>query len=91
MKINIRAYGEPLQVLSIQNTVELKDKEVLKDLIVRLESRIGSKNMLLSRYASKDSTLTILVNGRNIQTLDDLKTRLKDGNTVTFILLVVGG
>ena len=34
---------------------------------------------------------TVLVNGRNIQTLDSFSTRLHDGDEVTFTVLITGG
>jgi molybdopterin converting factor small subunit len=39
----------------------------------------------------RGSRVTILVNGRNLQSLQQLNTVLGDGDVVTFIPLVVGG
>ena len=91
MKINIRSYGDLSKILGEQNAVDLEDEVTLSDLITKLEEKIGKKGLFLSYNNKQKSTLTILVNGRNIQALNGLRTILKNGDTVVFIPLVVGG
>jgi molybdopterin converting factor small subunit len=90
MKIYINAFGTDIrlkqEVLVEPASPALKD--VLRALPVQEKGR-------LDRFLKDDLSLkegcVILVNGRNIASLDGLETRVQDGDEVTFTVLVAGG
>lgn len=87
MKIRIRVFGELLDVLARDSLFELNDNESIIGLVAKLDEKARSfKSQILN-----DSTLKILINGRNIHALNGFETSLKDEDVVTFIPLVVGG
>jgi len=90
LKIDVRTFGELMEVLGKHFLIELEDGEDLNHLIDRLERRAKTGKTLPPRLL-REPTLTILINGHNIQTLKGFKTPLKDGDVVTFMPLVVGG
>ncbi len=87
MKIRIRVFGELLDILAKDSVIELNDNEPITGLVTKLDETTKSfKSRVLH-----DSTLKILINGRNIHTLKGFETSLNDEDVVTFIPLVVGG
>lgn len=87
MRITIRAFGKLLDVLDRKFELELDDVVTIKTLLSTLSER---KKQVLQPLLY-DPTLTILVNGRNIHSLNGYETLLQDGNTVALIPFVVGG
>ncbi len=64
----------------------------LRDLILKLGGRVeGSESAFLGAYPLEDSALVVLVNGRNIHALDGVDTRLKEGDFITLMPVLVGG
>ena len=92
MKVIIRGYGDLKRVIGDRSTVELKDDAKISSLILELGGRVkGSRKAYLGGYNMESSTLVVLVNGRNIQTLNGVDTALKEGDFITFIPVVIGG
>ncbi len=88
MRINIRAFGELLEVLGMHSAIELEDGESLGSLATKLAEKTGRN---FEPRSPGGSNLTILINGRNVRTLKGFETTLREGDTVAFIPLVVGG
>lgn len=80
-----------MKILGEQNVIDLEDEDTLSDLIAKLKEKSSNKSLFPNYNSKQKSTLTILVNGHNIHTLNGLRTILKNGDTVVFIPLVVGG
>ena len=51
----------------------------------------GALRRFLKEDLSPADGSAILVNGRNIRSLDPLKTKIQDGDELTFTVLVAGG
>lgn len=90
LKVKVRTYGDLKRVLGVQFTLTLRDDAPLKELVSKLREKIGTKKGLLD-HNLLSPTLMVLVNGRNIHSLDGLDTCLRTGDIVTFIPLVEGG
>ncbi|OGP46347.1 MAG: hypothetical protein A3K30_07685, partial [Deltaproteobacteria bacterium RBG_13_51_10] len=64
----------------------------LKDVLRVLKDGVKGQ---LDRFIKDDLSLvegsTILVNGRNIESLDRWETKIQDGDELTFTVLVAGG
>ena len=65
---------------------------VLKDALRALKNQLGAP---LERFLKEDFSpaegCTILVNGRNIGSLGQMETEIRDGDEITFTVLVAGG
>lgn len=92
MRVTVKGYGDMKRFLSRQSILELKEGAKIKDLIVALGGNvITSKTAYLDGYKLEDSTMIVLVNGRNIHALDGYDTILKEGDFVTFVPVLIGG
>ena len=64
----------------------------LKDALRALKNQLGPP---LERFLKEDLSpvegCTILVNGRNIGSLGQMETEIRDGDEITFTVLVAGG
>ena len=87
MKITVRAFGKLLMALNRTFDIELNDQATIHGLLQQL----ASKNPSILSPLLWDSTLTLLINGRNIFSLEGMNTVLTDGDIVTLIPFVVGG
>lgn len=63
------------------------------ELLEKLSAKYGKRfrDYVYGVGEFKDLTLTFLLNGRNIELMDGLKTRLKDGDTLSILPPVAGG
>jgi len=92
MKVKVRVFGELVALLGKETVVELGTDARLKDLVHRLTEKTGSPQKgFLGRYSATGQDLVVLLNGRNIYTLEKFETQLKDGDSVTILPLAVGG
>ncbi|UCH01303.1 MAG: MoaD family protein [Candidatus Bathyarchaeota archaeon] len=92
MRVNIKTYGDLRQALGERFTMDLKDGATLEELASKIRAqRSSTKKRILKSFNLSKSNQMVLVNGRNINTLNKLKTELNHGDTVTIIPLVVGG
>ena len=87
MKITVRAFGTLLLALNRTFDLELADQATIQELLQQLSSQNPSTLLPLLW----DSTLTLLINGRNIHSLQGMNTVLRDDDIVTLIPFVVGG
>ena len=95
MKVELRLMALPALVKALGG----KRMEVdfpggtVADLVEHLVERYGrpAKEALLDEDGNLDSIIQILINEEQWVVHDDLNTPLKDGDSVIFMLLVVGG
>jgi len=92
MKVEVKGYGDMKRFLGDKSSIELKDEAKIRDLILALGGKVkGSKIAYLGGYRVDDSTVIVLVNGRNIHALSGHDTVLKEGDLVTFVPVLIGG
>jgi molybdopterin converting factor small subunit len=87
VKITVRAFGKLLLALNRTFDIELNEQATLHGLLQQL----ALQNPSTLSPLLWDSTLTILINGRNIYSLHGMNTVLTDSDIVTLIPFVVGG
>jgi molybdopterin converting factor small subunit len=90
MKIFINLFGTDIR---LREAISLEPASPsLKDVLRVLKDQYKGP---LERYVQDDFSpvegSAILVNGRNIGSLDGLKTKIQDGDELTFTVLVAGG
>ena len=90
MKVFINAFGTDIrlkQEASLEPT-----SPALKDVLRALQDqdKVQLGRFIEDDFSPKEGSV-ILVNGRNIASLDGLETRVHDGDELTFTVLVAGG
>jgi molybdopterin converting factor small subunit len=90
MKIIINAFGTDIR-LKQQASLE-PASPALKDVLRALQEQEKGqlKHFILDDLSLREGC-AILLNGRNIASLDKLETRVQDGDELTFTVLVAGG
>jgi molybdopterin converting factor small subunit len=92
MRVHVRTYGDLRKALSDRITVALNERSTVKQLTSKLGSIVNPADRhLFQEERIRGSRVTILINGQNIQALQQLGTELHNGDVVTFIPLVDGG
>lgn len=88
MKIKIKAFGPEITSLIKRNKVmDFESDETVDDLFRRLEEEIKTEQGRTVKMLESD--FTILINGRNIETLNDRT--LRDGDSLTILSAIGGG
>lgn len=92
MKIIVRIFGELTTILGSRHILELVEGSNVGMLVNRLARMSGqTRSGFLGEHRIDDRDLAILVNGRNMELLDGLKTLLNDGDEVVFLIPTAGG
>jgi len=92
VKVKVKMLGHLTASLGNEKIIELADKTTIGDLLSMLkEKTVALQKEALFRFDRTEPELTILLNGQNIQTLDGLKTTLKDRDLILLLPAVHGG
>jgi len=92
LKVKVKGFGDMQRFLKEKTAINLKDKAKVRDLILFLGGKAGASGIyLLGSYKVEDSSLVVLVNGRNVYALKGYETVLKEGDLVSFVPVLVGG
>jgi len=90
MKIIVNRIGVEVQLK--QEILLDPPSPALRDVVRALRDRIGAQ---LARFVGADCSLidysVLLVNGRNMLSLDGWETQIHDGDELTFMVPVAGG
>ena len=90
MLVRVISFGELTEILEKELLVDLVEGSDLYTLLLVLGEKSRSEQGYLGRYSIKDE-IAILLNGRSIYLLEDMKTRLRDGDIVHLLLPFAGG
>lgn len=93
MKVEVRVYADLRRVLGGKNLiVKLEEGARVKDLVLKLGGKVeASGNLLLGGLRLAEASLIVLVNGRNINSLNGPDTVLREGDLVAFMPVTEGG
>jgi len=92
LKVTVRVYGNLIPVLGRELTLDFDGEASVKSLSHALSERISDMRQgHIGSYRVDEGELVILVNGRNIDTLEGLETRLRECDTVTLLPPFAGG
>ncbi len=92
MKVTVRVFADLVPVIGRKHSLELDDDATVGTLTSKIARKVGQKRRgYLGNYRIIGGDLAILVNGRNIDLLEGLKTPLSDGDEVVFMPPAAGG
>jgi MoaD family protein len=92
VKVKVKMLGHLATSLGNETIVEFENKTTIGDLLSMLNKKnLTVQKEALFRFDRTEPELTILLNGQNIQTLDGLKTTLKDRDLILLLPAVHGG
>lgn len=92
MKVNVRVFGDLVPVLGRRHTIMLGEGATVGTLASRIAKQAGLRHQgYLGNYRVGGGDLAVLVNGRNIDLLDGIKTALKGGDEVVILPPAAGG
>jgi molybdopterin synthase sulfur carrier subunit len=92
VKVRVIAFGRLTASLGNETAIELTKAAIIGDLLSILEEKTEAiQKEALIYFDRTEPQLTILINGQNIQTLDGLKTPLREGDLILLLPAVHGG
>ena len=93
MKIRVRVFGDLVPLLGRTHLIELDNSIVtVSTLTGVIAEKAGMRRSgYLGKFKVSGGDLAILVNGRNIDLLDGVKTILQDGDEVVYLPPAPGG
>jgi molybdopterin synthase sulfur carrier subunit len=92
MKVTVRVFADLVPVIGRRHQLELDESATVGTLTARIAEKAGQRRRgHLGNYRITGGDLAILVNGRNIDLLEGLKTPLSDGDEVVFMPPAAGG
>ncbi len=91
MRVNIKAFATFRNILGKERMVEIAEGGDVADLLNILSNSFGELRDLLYDDSELKDDVNILINGRNIQTLNGLLTGLTDGDELALFPAAIGG
>jgi len=91
MRVSIKAFATFRNVLGKERLVEIAEGEDITDLLNALCNSFGGLQDLLFDDSGLKDDVNILVNGRNIQALNGVQTKLADGDELALFPAAIGG
>ncbi|MCJ7444569.1 MAG: MoaD family protein [Methanotrichaceae archaeon] len=91
MKVKIKAFATFRNIIGKERLLDIKEGSGVKELLEGLCSSYGElRNLVFDDSELKDD-VNILINGKNIQTLNGIQTKLEDGDEVALFSAAIGG
>ncbi len=92
MKVKVRLFGDVSESVGNKHTVELPEDTSVLSLTNRLQRAAGhTRGGHLGDFKVGGADLAIIVNGKNIELLEGVETKLRDDDDVVIMPFVVGG
>ncbi|HSD58988.1 MAG TPA: ubiquitin-like small modifier protein 1 [Methanotrichaceae archaeon] len=94
MKVKVRSFAGFRHILGRESEVELDQvdqEDKVGDLLNALCAAHGELRALLFDQAGLKEDVNILVNGKNIESLQGMKTELSEGDEVAIFPAAIGG
>ena len=92
MEITVRVFGELTETIGSRHTVTLEEGANVGSLTRRVAAQTGQRRQgYLGEYRIGGNELAILLNGKNVELLQGLETKLRDGDEVVLMIYTMGG
>jgi len=92
MKVKVRLFGDVSEQVGSKHNIELDDNSTVLSLTNQIQRNSRhSRGGYLGEFKVGGPDLAIMVNGKNIELLDGVQTKLCDDDDVVIMPFVVGG
>ena len=92
MNVRVRIFGDVASTVGNKHDIELEDGSTVRHLANVLAAKAGqTRQGYLGEFKVGGADLAVIVNGKNIQLLDGVETKLSDEDDVVIMPFVVGG
>jgi molybdopterin synthase sulfur carrier subunit len=91
MKVKVRSFAGFRNILGRESVVELQQKAIVVDLLSALCAAHGELRAMLFDQAGLKEDVNILVNGKNIESIQGMNTELSEGDEVAIFPAAIGG
>jgi molybdopterin converting factor small subunit len=92
MKITVRVFGELTEAIGNRHTITLEEDANIGNITRRVAAQTGQRRQgYLGEYRIGGNELAILLNGRNVELMQGLETKLHDGDEVVLMIYTMGG
>jgi molybdopterin synthase sulfur carrier subunit len=91
-KIKVRFFASMREVFQEkEREIELERFSTIRDLLKLLCNTYEQRQRIFDQSGKNRTDITILKNGRHIQFLDGIETRLEEGDEIAIFPLIYGG
>jgi sulfur-carrier protein len=93
MRIILKCYADYRETIGIKEMLlDLRDGQTIEGLLRMITNKYPAlkQKLFVDNYELKD-LVTVLVNGRNIEFLERMNTRLREGDLISLFPPVAGG
>ena len=91
MKVTVRVFGDVSQIIGRRHEVELPEGATITTVAARVGEKTGQRQGYLGDFHVGGKDLAILLNGKSIELLNGVQTKLKDGDEVVVMQPTAGG
>ena len=92
MIVKVRLFGDVSESVGSKHTVEINEDTTILNLTNIIQKKAGlTRGGYIGEFQVGGQEIAIMVNGKNIDLLDGVYTRLSDGDDVVIMPFVVGG
>ena len=92
MRVRVRIFGEISRIYGSRHTMEIEEDSTISSVIRRIQEKARvAKSDYMGEWQVGSTDLTININGKNIDLMDGLKTKLHDNDDIVITPYVVGG
>jgi MoaD family protein len=92
MKVKVRLFGDVAEMVGSKHSIQLENNSNVLTLTNQIQRDTGhTRGGYLGEFKVGGPDLAIMVNGKNIQLLDGVETKLCDDDDVVIMPFVVGG
>jgi len=92
MKVKVRVFGDISETVGKKHMVDLPEDTSVISLTNKLQREAGnSRGGHLGDFKVGGADLAIIINGKNIELLEGVETKLRDDDDVVIMPFVVGG
>ena len=91
MKITVRVFGEISSIIGRRHEVELAEGATITTITAKIGEKTRQSQGYLGEFRVGGKDLAILVNGKSIDMIDGIQTKLRDGDEVVIMQPTAGG
>ena len=91
MRINVRVFGEISDEIGKKHNLDLEEGVTVGVFLERLSKALGQRNGYLGEFRIGATDFAVLLNGKNVELIDGLATKLKNEEEIVILTPTAGG